>query len=350
MHWKILQGHALDVLRSIPDESVHCCVTSPPYYGLRDYGTEPVEWEPVDYPTIGGTISVPRMQCSLGLEPEPGAFVGHIVSIFREVKRVLDTDGTCWLNFGDSYANDGKWGGHTGGKHAKALHDSLIGRNKKYTGLKPKDLIGIPWLIAFALRADGWYLRQDCIWHKSNPMPESVLDRPTRAHEYIFLLSKSKCYRYDADAVKEPVSGNAHARGNGVNPKAKKFGPNSKARVDHSPVPRPRQNESFSAAVCALVTMRNRRTVWTVATCPTPEAHFATYPPDLIEPCILASSPERGTVLDPFAGAGTTGLAAIKNGRSFIGIELKPEYIEIAHQRAQKYYPLLMSAAHEENQ
>ena len=178
---RILKGDCREVLRSLPDESVHCVVTSPPYFGLRDYG-------------VAGQI---------GIEPSPAEFVEQMVAVFRDVRRVLRADGTLWLNLGDSYANDGKWGGHTGGKHVKALHCSPIGRNKRYTGLKAKDLIGIPWMVAFALRYDGWYLRQDIIWSKPNPMPESVRDRCTKAHEYIFLFSKSARYTYDAAAIAE---------------------------------------------------------------------------------------------------------------------------------------------------
>lgn len=317
------------------EESVHCCVTSPPYFGLRDYG-------------VAGQI---------GLEPTPEAFIEEMVTVFREVRRVLRADGTLWLNLGDSYANDGKWGGHTGGKHVKALHCSPIGRNKRYTGLKPKDLIGIPWEVALALRADGWYLRRDIIWHKLNPMPESVRDRPSTAHEYVFLLSKSERYYYDAEAIVEPVSPNTHMRlsqdvanqvgsdrangGAKTNGKMKAVGRNSHANVDR--VPRVRKlaaagsgiknNDSFNAATCLPVTHRNKRSVWSLATEAFSEAHFATFPPALVEPCILAGSPAGGTVLDPFGGAGTTAMVADRLQRDAIMIELNPEYAAIAERR-----------------
>lgn len=306
----------------MPDESVHCCVTSPPYFGLRDYG-------------VDGQI---------GLEPTPEAFIEEMVSVFREVRRVLRADGTLWLNLGDSYANDGKWGGHTGGKHVKALHCSPIGRNKRYTGLKPKDLIGIPWLAALALRADGWYLRRDIIWHKLNPMPESVRDRPSTAHEYLFLLSKSERYYYDADAILEPVSPNTHARlsqdvaaqvGSARANGGAKTNGNMKA-VGRKMAPAGegiKNNTSFDAAMAIMPEKRNKRSVWPLATEAFSEAHFATFPPSLVEPCILAGSPAGGTVLDPFGGAGTTGMVADRLQRDAILIELNPEYAAIADRR-----------------
>lgn len=321
MSERIIIADVLDGLRTLPDESVQCVVTSPPYFGLRDYG-------------IHG---------QLGLEKTPDAYITNMVAVFAEVRRVLRKDGTCWLNMGDSYANDGKWGGHTGGKHAKALHASPIGRNKRYTGLAPKDLIGVPWMLAFALRADGWRLRQDIIWQKPNPMPESVRDRCTKAHEYLFLLAKSGRYYYDADAIKEPASPDSHARyarvpsgwdigggdhrelrgryAPGVNPKAAANAPGSK------------QNASFSAAVKDIVDRRNKRSVWTIPTQPFPGAHFATFPEALVEPCILAGSRRGDTVLDPFAGSGTLGVVAARYGRDFIGIELNPEYAALAERR-----------------
>lgn len=352
----VYTGDALTVLRTLPDESVHCCVTSPPYWGLRDYGT--AQWsgglpdcEHLNHHgeqgatgqradrTFTGSQNFYRDACKkcgavridaqLGLERTPEEYITRMVEVFREVWRVLRADGTCWINIGDSYANDGKWGGSTGGKHVSALHGEPIGRGKRNTGLKPKDLVGIPWMLAFALRADGWYLRSEIIWAKPNPMPESVTNRPTKAHEQIFLLAKSERYFYDADAIRDRSSGTAHSRGDGVNPKAAMCFKGSK------------QNASFSAAVKNIVEFRNKRTVWTVATQPTPEAHFATYPIALIEPCILAGCPAGGTVLDPFCGAGTTGMAALKHGREFIGIELKPEYVEIARARLNDKMPLL---------
>jgi DNA modification methylase len=292
---KILNGDCRDILSQMPNASVHCCVTSPPYFGLRDYG-------------VAGQI---------GLEPTPDEFVARLVEVFREVRRVLRDDGTLWLNLGDSYANDGKWGGHTGGKHVSSLHCTPIGRNKKYTGLKPKDLIGIPWRVAFALQADCWYLRQDIIWHKPNPMPESVRDRCTKAHEYIFLLSKSERYYFDHEAMKEE----------GVIPAGTKGAKGSTQRAAQAGVnARPPEYKIYDGK-------RNRRSVWTVNTRPFKGAHFATYPPALIEPCIKAGCPVGGTVLDPFFGAGTTGLVARDLGRNCIGVELNPDYAELAGRR-----------------
>jgi DNA modification methylase len=327
----IWQGDSRQVLPMLPEKSVHCCVTSPPYFRLRDYGVE-------------GQI---------GLEISPEVYVAEMVNVFREVKRVLRDDGTLWLNIGDSYANDGKWGGHTSGIHAKALHGSPIGRNKRYTGLKPKDLIGIPWMLAFALRADGWWLRSEIIWHKPSAMPESVADRPTKSHEQIFLLTKSAHYYYDAEAIAEPCSPNTHARisqdvarqivsarahggakanGNmkavvktaGVNPKAAQNVYGSK------------QNETFAAGTCMPVQTRNKRTVWTVPAKGYSDAHFATFPPDLVAPCIKAGCPAGGTVLDPFAGSGTTLQVAEANGCKAVGIELNPDYCRLIEQRLRR--------------
>lgn len=299
--YEIRQGDALEVLKTIPDESVHCCVTSPPYYGLRDYG-------------VGGQI---------GLEDTPEKYVGKLVQVFREVRRVLRDDGTLWLNLGDSYNGSGGAGGDYSPGGLKEGQPKYPGRRIK--GLKPKDLIGIPWMIAFALRSDGWYLRSDIIWHKPNCMPESVTDRPTKAHEYIFLLSKSQRYYYDADAIREPVMSEltqqkvSFKRNNSKRERAipgQKYGTH-----------RPNRNDT------PVRDTRNKRSVWTVATKPFPKAHFATFPLKLIEPCILAGCPAGGTVLDPFVGSGTTLLVATQYHRKSIGIELNPEYIEIAKQR-----------------
>ena len=351
---KIIQGDVIETLRSLPDGIVHTCVTSPPYWGLRDYG-------------VPGQI---------GLEPTPEEYVEKIVEVFREVRRVLRDDGTLWLNLGDSYANS-----NAGGNRRMSL--------KSTKGLKPKDLVGIPWRVAFALQADGWYLRSDIIWHKPNAMPESVKDRPTKAHEYIFLLSKSPRYYYDADAILEDAS---------------TYTPNTKGRQRN----RGGRNDGFTTPIGNVAPKaagkRNRRTVWSVSTKPFKGAHFAVFPPDLIEPCILAGAPEkacphcgapwervterktidkegwgpskknhreylgeetifkkgygragdpivytvgwkptcqcegndgsgRGIVLDPFFGSGTTGIVAEKHGRQWIGIELNSEYVEIAKKR-----------------
>lgn len=375
----IKQGHNIDVLRSLPEKSVHCCVTSPPYWGLRDYGVPPSvwggnadckhEWKEDRYYTEktaakassdafheAGDANAARLKegrwrndstckhCNAwlgchGLEPTPELFVKHEVLIFREVWRVLRDDGTLWLNLGDSYngymANQRGTGLETERQQARKYVEPGFGLRDK--ALKNKDLVGIPWLVALALRADGWYLRQDIIWHKPNPMPESVTDRCTKAHEYIFLLSKLERYYYDADAIKEAVTGTAHARGDGVNPKAKTPGVNSRMFQDRDPAhPKARkikQNESFSAAVSGLVDERNKRSVWSVATAPYRGAHFATFPPGLIRPCVLAGCPIGGTVLDIFGGSGTTGAVAEEEGRNSILIELNPNYVGLAERR-----------------
>ena len=280
------------------------CVTSPPYFGLRDYGHD-------------GQI---------GLEETPDAYIAAMVEVFRCVRDVLSDDGTVWLNIGDSYANDGKWGGSSGGKHAKALHgNTSIGRTKVTTGLKPKDLIGIPWMLAFALRADGWFLRQDIIWHKPNPMPESVTDRCTKAHEYIFMLTKKERYYYDHEAVKEPA----------VSTDIRKFTDNGADKQrGHG-----RKHAGFNGRYADKIAeqgvpeTRNRRSVWTVATRPYKGAHFATFPETLIEPCILAGAPLDGIVLDPFMGSGTTAAVAKKHGRQYLGCELNPDYGVLQQER-----------------
>jgi len=298
--WEIKQGDAIEVLKTMPDQCINTCVTSPPYWGLRDYGVE-------------GQI---------GLERTPEEYVDKLVQVFREVRRVLRDDGTLWLNLGDSY-NGSKM--NRSGQHG--YKDGRSNKDKRFSvggveGLKPKDLVGIPWMVAFALRADGWYLRQDIIWHKPNPMPESVKDRCTKAHEYIFLLAKSRRYYYDAEAIKEPL-----ARPEELLRKTPAvFG----GRNKHGGYGTRKHNGN---EYVGTYTDRNKRSVWTVSTKPFPEAHFAVYPPDLIEPCILAGCPVGGTVLDPFAGSGTTLLVAIQHHRKAIGIELNPEYVEIAKRR-----------------
>jgi site-specific DNA-methyltransferase (adenine-specific) len=289
-------GDCRESLRQMPEQSVHTCVTSPPYFGLRDYGH-------------GGQI---------GLEPTPDEFVAALVEVFREVRRVLRDDGTVWLNLGDSYAaNRGYQVEQTKGgpKHGPAQAVSGRGQAAADYGLKPKDLIGIPWRVAFALQADGWYLRQDIIWHKPNPMPESVTDRCTKAHEYIFLLSKSPRYFFDHAAIREPAVQAGRVR-------ADKMGDNKGDEVHHSP-----------GSVFTGSDTRSRRDVWTVSTRPFKGAHFATFPPALIEPCVLAGCPAGGTVLDPFGGAGTTGLVAEQHGRNSVLCELNPEYAEMAAAR-----------------
>ena len=263
--------------RSIPlrDGCVQCVVTSPPYFGLRDFG-------------VRGQI---------GLEPTPDEYVAQIVAVFREVRRVLADDGVLWLNLGDSHATN------------------VLG------GAKPKDMLGIPWRVAFALQADGWYLRSDIIWHKPNPMPESVTDRPTKAHEYLFLLAKSERYYYDADAIKEPVTGGSHRRGSGVTPKS------------HSPGAGVKANTNYHAAMTDLVDERNKRSVWSILSQAYQGAHFATMPEALVEPCILAGSRPGDRVFDPFIGSGTVGAVAERLGRQWVGLDLNPAYHALAKKR-----------------
>lgn len=363
-------GDALTVLRTLPEASAHCCITSPPYWGLRDYGT--AEWKggrpDCDHLMIRGTqgktgqradrthtqrqpyktvckrCGAKRVDQQIGLEKTPGEYVARLVEIFREVRRVLRDDATVWINLGDCYNNSpgqrkqGVERNDVAGWKQSTNEGCLTIGSRHVSALKPKNLIGMPWRVAFALQEDGWILRSEIIWHKPNPMPESVQDRPTRAHEQIFLLSKNATYFYDFDAVLEPVAGSSHARGSGVNPKAAKWPAGWSAEEGrHDGIPtgkyRPKQNASFSGSVNGLVENRNKRSVWTVPTFPFPEAHFATFPPALILPCVLAGCPAGGTVLDPFSGAGTTGLVAKENGREYIGIELKPEYVAIAEKR-----------------
>jgi DNA modification methylase len=310
-----MQGDARKL--DLPDGSMNMCVTSPPYWGLRDYGHEG----------------------QLGLESTPEQYVANMVEVFREVKRVLRDDGTLWLNIGDSYAGGGGFAPNAPTNQAQAAGDkdawgkfnpagmdrmsSRTGTGKLAiaAGLKHKDLVGIPWMLAFALRADGWYLRQDIIWHKPNPMPESVTDRCTKAHEYLFLLSKSERYFYDNEAMQEQATG--LAPGNKTHKYTEAYA-NSKTE-EH-------RTKAGLKGVGARET-RNRRSVWTVSTRPYRGAHFATFPPALIEPCILAGCPKGGTVLDPFGGSGTTAEVALKNGRSVVLNELNPEYIKLAEAR-----------------
>lgn len=360
---QVFHGDVMEVLRQMPDESVSCVVTSPPYWGLRDYGTVR----------------------QLGLEKSPGEYIAKMVEVFREVRRVLRSDGTCWVNLGDSYAS-GKGTCHNPGGntssfnvHLKAANVHPLDRGNKSTlaaiGLKPKDLVGIPWRFAFALQEDGWWLRQDIIWQKPNPMPESVTDRCTKAHEYLFLLTKSAKYYFNQEAILEPVSAGTHARlsqdveaqigserangGQKTNGNMKAVGrhlPGNKTHkgttayeggdtrhrtksglVDYAVKMRKladagsgiKSNESFSNAVCLLVDKRNKRSVWTVATESFSEAHFATFPTELIKPCILAGCPAGGTVLDPFAGSLTTMQVAESLNCKSIGIELNAAYIDI---------------------
>ena len=309
---KIHNYDCIEGLRLLPDNFVDCCITSPPYWGLRDYGVDG----------------------QLGLEKTPEEYVAKMTDIFREVRRVLKKEGTLWLNLGDSYAGSGKGSNPDGTIHPSSLngkqgtHKGTIEGTKKpqiayEIGLKPKDLVGIPWMTAFALRADGWWLRQDIIWHKPNPMPESVTDRCTKSHEYIFLMSKSQKYYYDQEAILEdsiwaeqdhrfkdgPTAGGKTLSGQYAIDKAGAYREDGK---------------------------RNKRDVWTVNTEPYKEAHFATYPQRLIIDCIKAGCPKGGIVLDPFMGSGTTAVVARKIDRNFIGFELNESYITIAEQRLYK--------------
>jgi DNA modification methylase len=302
MSVRIINADVMEGLRQLPDESVHCVVTSPPYWGLRDYGVE-------------GQI---------GLETTFDAFVGRMVEVFREVRRVLRSDGTCWMNLGDSY-NTGTTSGRkptTAGKHGYWENPSISHRiNANQMGLKPKDLVGIPWRVAFALQADGWWLRSDIVWSKPNPMPESVTDRPTKAHEYIFLLTKSERYFYDHEAIKEDAVSD-HPSGNGFKRDARLTYQNNFGEGRGNPM----QWKDIGGS-------RNKRSVWSIATAPFSEAHFATFPPELPKICIKAGCPVGGTVLDPFSGAGTTCMVADRLQRNGIGIELNPEYAAMAERR-----------------
>lgn len=314
---EFIQGDSLEVLRTLPDCTFNTCVTSPPYFGLRDYG-QPGQ---------------------IGLEKTPAEFVQKLVDVFREVRRVLRNDGTLWLNLGDSYARNpakGKSGTPNGRNIAEMGYSGGAGLPD---GLPEKNLIGIPWRVAFALQDDGWILRQDIIWHKPNPMPESVTDRCTKAHEYIFLFSKSAKYHFDADAIKEPAL--YGSRGSEFH-----TGKTGEHQLNRASV-KPRENakkgtfngktEAMAStgqnAFRAITEMRNKRSVWSVTSKPYKGAHFATFPPDLIEPCILAGAPFWGKVLDPFGGSGTTNMVAAKHHRFGTSIELNPDYIALARAR-----------------
>lgn len=310
---EIIEGDCVEVMRRLEPDSLHCCITSPPYYGLRDYGV------------VG----------QIGQETTPSEYVAALVRAFREVRRVLRPDGTLWLNLGDSFASS--W---------PCQRQSVIGagslRNGKREarpprlgdGLKDKDLIMIPHRVAIALQEDGWWVRSDIVWAKPNPMPESVTDRPTKSHEYLFLLAKSERYYYDHEAIKEPMQaqkGNAKSfRGGGAYTRSQSADNSAVvARETHGNAQNPTGR-------------RNKRTVWTISTKGYAGAHFATFPSDLVRPCLLAGCPEGGTVLDPFAGSGTVGAVALALGRSATLIELNPAYCNLARRRLEGVQPLLV--------
>ncbi|MGG1637206.1 DNA-methyltransferase [Paenibacillus sp. NRS-1760] len=376
----IMQGDNRLIMQKMEPEQFNTCVTSPPYWGLRDYGIPESDWPEVTYSPMSGLppVTVPAWRGCLGLEPTPEMFVAHSVLVFREVKRVLRDDGTLWLNYGDSYAsslsnkNDEKW--------IDPINPGKGGRRCRTNALKAKDLIGMPWRVAFALQADGWYLRMDNIWSKPNPMPESTRDRTTKAHEYMFLLAKSERYYYDNEAIKEPGvqdewangfrggsytegstfdnqdGGKRKTKGNfkvpagwdmeegahGTIHRTGRSRSNSFARsVKESPPPGQQQQHRPDREEIEYSGMRNKRSVWTVATQPFPEAHFATFPEKLIEPCILAGAPVGGHVLDPFGGSGTTLKVALENNRECTIIELGEQYVAIAERRTATLQPKL---------
>lgn len=399
MDSRIIQGDCIAKLAELPADSVDCCVTSPPYWGLRDYGTSRWEggnpdcehiasertyteqtaavssagafseageanaerlkkgrWRESGHCTKCGAVKIDHQ---VGLEGTPDEFVAKLVEVFREVRRVLKSEGTLWLNLGDSYnaynGNAGPGSGFSRGAACDTQRPKLpSGHGLRTNSLKPKDLVGIPWRVAFALQADGWYLRQDIIWAKPNPMPESVQDRCTKAHEYIFLLSKSERYYFNSELIAEDcadssierwdqdidnqegsdrVPGKTNGPMKAVGGKRKVNGGASFGKQNHSVEGTGAQSRTYERPVYEK---RNRRSVWTVTTKPYKGAHFATFPEDLILPCILAGCPEGGTVLDPFLGSGTTLAVALKNGCNGIGIELNPDYVELARKRIEQ--------------
>lgn len=368
MKYQLLCGDAIGQLHKLPDNSVNTCITSPPYYGLRDYGTG--VWVGGDpgcphyrynkvvkehtntghantfgessgigdaiYKTVCSLCGAVRVDDQIGLEETPEEYIAKLVEVFREVKRVLRDDGILWVNIGDSYyhttSNNGGYSnkstlqGFTKPDTKGRIMNETGNRTRlNMEGIKPKDLIGIPWMLAFALRADGWYLRQDIIWAKNNPMPESVKDRCTRSHEYIFMLTKSKKYYFDHEAMQEDANPKYASRYN------KPFMDKGEQEC-----PRP-DGKHNTGGIKNYTSKRNKRDVWQVLVCSSvKEAHFAVFPKELIEPCVLAGCPTGGVVLDPFNGSGTTGIVALNNHRNYIGIELNPEYIDITHRRFAK--------------
>lgn len=360
--WEILQGDVRERLADIPDGSIQCCVTSPPYWGLRDYGT--ATWDggyalcdhshflgghgnksmmqtssagtqKYQYKEVCRKCGARRIDSQIGLEQTPDEYVQQIVDVMGGVRRVLADDGVLWLNLGDSYAGSGKARNADGlvnvdpnSKQATSL-GTILGTLQKVTpdGLKPKDLVGIPWRVAFALQADGWWLRQDIIWHKPNPMPESVTDRCTKSHEYLFMLTKSAKYFFDNKAIQEPsvALGKTSIRFGG-----NKYGDSTDPK-----------HATKSGNTYTDTGLRNKRSVWTIPTKPFRGAHFAVMPEALVEPCILATSRHGDTILDPFNGSGTVGVVALRHGRNYIGCELNPEYVSIAEERLNSVCPTL---------
>lgn len=332
------EGDAIAVMRTLPDESVHCIVTSPPYWNLRDYG-------------VAGQI---------GLELTPEEFIERLVAVFREARRVLSKTGVAWVNIGDTYVQSGGKGaqGQTGDRADRRHTLTPTSKFPPFPDhLPPKSLMGMPWRLAFAMQADGWLLRQEIIWHKPAPMPESALDRCTKAHEPVFMFTRSGKYHWDPEAMREPVTGGAHRRGPAPTPAGWATGSSPHHAVVHQtsqqhrktapgvtpksaePGSRIRANDSWHASVTDLVESRNRRSVWTIPAEPCPDAHFATFPRALVRPCILASCPPNGIVLDPFAGTGTVGVVAVETSRSAVLIDLNPEYLAIARRRVAATQP-----------
>ena len=313
--YSLMCGDSRLVLQTLSENSVHCCVTSPPYFNLRDYG-------------VNGQI---------GIEETPETYVNALVEVFREVRRVLRPDGTAWVNIADTYAANRTYQLHD----TRGTKDHTDSKGSKVpTGCKPKDMIGIPWMLAFALRDDGWYLRQDIIWQKPNCMPESVKDRCTKSHEHIFLLSKSPQYYFDAEAISEPIAESSKKRfmqdierQTGSNRQPGKTNGAMKAAMPR--FGRGKDGEQGEKEYVPIL-RRNKRDVWSISTKGFKGAHFAVFPEELVEPCVFAGSPINGTVLDPFCGSGTVGVVSLKNGRDFIGIELNPAYVEIAQERIRR--------------
>ena len=303
---RILCGDALEMLRTLPDNSVHCCVTSPPYYALRDYG-------------VDGQI---------GREDTPAQYVARLTDVFSEVRRVLRPSGTLWLNIADTYAGKGNQGDSVDPKYPNGRTGQTVAINRRVEGCKAKDMIGIPWMLAFALRDSGWYLRSDIIWMKANPMPESCKDRPSRCYEHVFLLTKSRSYYYDAAAIAEPVAESTPMR------MRRKFGKNKySAGIPGQAHQHLNDYRPNGYAEEDIPLLRNKRDVWQINSVPYKGAHFAAYAPKLVETCLLAGCPQDGIVLDPFLGSGTTAAVAKQMGRHYIGIELNPDYCELAKQR-----------------